>query len=466
MDGTSKSSYKSSTADFGIHPSSEYYTTMESVRPIESTLDLPRGMKSSGSSTKCINCYVNMTEDTCIHSTSICHHINVENSVPIDIVSPGSSRRRLCSNRSSDSFNGEASIHSNSFHYKVEDHPEKVEATKPTIKKSNSFKRERTESGEENPICKRKFDQNNGDSNYLSTSFTPTSEGVSTTKESREENGNPNYLSASFTSTSEVVSPGNQNFEDDKENVLPIFSTEVHFLSISKDTNECSTDIINVFDKKDVQEATSSDTESITNKTNATQITEEVTTLEGEVPIKDETNDTTLVEHFATVEFENSIELHTPVETVTILNEQEEENVNEDDTHSKVSDRSQSNGIKNETDDDTSFEDEPVPDQEHTSQINKDEEDEEDPLSFIQIKSAAQWKAVSKRISWNFDESSAKTEETELKPIQQERPISPATPIKTDLKKPPSVVCDYENIKYDIHCKEVNEVIPNFKPTK
>ena len=455
MDGTSKSSYKSST-DFGIHPSSEYYTTMESVRPIESTLDLPRGMKSSGSSTKCINCYVNMTEDTCIHSTSICHHINVENSVPIDIVSPGSSRRRLYSNRSSDSFNGEASIHSNSFHYKVEDHPEKVESTKPTIKKSNSFKRERTESGEENPICKRKFDQNNGDSNYLSTSFTPTSEGVSTTKESREENGNTNYLSASFTSTSEVLSPGNQNFEDDKENVLPIFSTEVHFLSISKDTNECSTEAVSVFDKEVGQGASSSDVESIT-----TQITEEVTTLEEEVPIENKTNDTTLVEHFATVESENSIELHTPVETVTVLNGQEE-----DDTHSNVSDRSQCNGDKSESDDDSSLKAEPVPDQEQASQMNKEEEDEEDPLSFIQIKSAAQWKAVSKRISWNFDESSAKTEETDFKPIQQERPISPATPIKADLKKPPSVVCDYENIKYDIHCKEVNEVIPNFKPTK
>ena len=35
-----------------------------------------------------------------------------------------------------------------------------------------------------------------------------------------------------------------------------------------------------------------------------------------------------------------------------------------------------------------------------------EEEDEEDPLSFIQIKSAAQWKAVSKRISWNFDDAS------------------------------------------------------------
>ena len=32
-------------------------------------------------------------------------------------------------------------------------------------------------------------------------------------------------------------------------------------------------------------------------------------------------------------------------------------------------------------------------------------EEEEDPLSFIQIKSAAQWMAVSKRISWNFEET-------------------------------------------------------------
>ena len=33
------------------------------------------------------------------------------------------------------------------------------------------------------------------------------------------------------------------------------------------------------------------------------------------------------------------------------------------------------------------------------------EEEEDDPLSFIQIKSAAQWMAVSKRISWNFEET-------------------------------------------------------------
>ena len=38
--------------------------------------------------------------------------------------------------------------------------------------------------------------------------------------------------------------------------------------------------------------------------------------------------------------------------------------------------------------------------------VKGEEEDEEDPLSFIQIKSAAQWKAVSKRISWNFDDAS------------------------------------------------------------
>jgi hypothetical protein len=47
------------------------------------------------------------------------------------------------------------------------------------------------------------------------------------------------------------------------------------------------------------------------------------------------------------------------------------------------------------------------------------EEEEEDPLSFIQIKSAAQWMAVSKRISWNF-------EETETEEVVKEEPFAAA----------------------------------------
>ena len=46
-------------------------------------------------------------------------------------------------------------------------------------------------------------------------------------------------------------------------------------------------------------------------------------------------------------------------------------------------------------------------------------EEEEDPLSFIQIKSAAQWMAVSKRISWNF-------EETETEEAVKEEPFAAA----------------------------------------
>ena len=47
------------------------------------------------------------------------------------------------------------------------------------------------------------------------------------------------------------------------------------------------------------------------------------------------------------------------------------------------------------------------------------EEEEDDPLSFIQIKSAAQWMAVSKRISWNF-------EETETEEAVKEEPFTAA----------------------------------------
>ena len=45
----------------------------------------------------------------------------------------------------------------------------------------------------------------------------------------------------------------------------------------------------------------------------------------------------------------------------------------------------------------------------------KADEQQADPLNFIEIRSAAQWKAISQRISWKFDdcpeETSATTEE-------------------------------------------------------
>ena len=90
------------------------------------------------------------------------------------------------------------------------------------------------------------------------------------------------------------------------------------------------------------------------------------------------------------------------------------------------------------------------------------DEDEEDPLSFIQIKSAAQWKAVSKRISWNFEEPQKEDIEIQVK----ERTLTPNTPIKTNLIDVPNVIHDYENIQYDIYCKEDDALFPDFKPTK
>ena len=90
------------------------------------------------------------------------------------------------------------------------------------------------------------------------------------------------------------------------------------------------------------------------------------------------------------------------------------------------------------------------------------DEDEEDPLSFIQIKSAAQWKAVSKRISWNFEEPQKEDIEIQVK----ERTLTPNTPIKTNLIEVPNLIHDYENIQYDIYCKEDDALFPDFKPTK
>jgi hypothetical protein len=44
------------------------------------------------------------------------------------------------------------------------------------------------------------------------------------------------------------------------------------------------------------------------------------------------------------------------------------------------------------------------------------QDNDEDPLSFIEIRSAAQWKAVSGRISWKFDEEPKEAEEAAVVP--------------------------------------------------
>ena len=50
--------------------------------------------------------------------------------------------------------------------------------------------------------------------------------------------------------------------------------------------------------------------------------------------------------------------------------------------------------------------------------------------------------------------------------VVKERTISPSVPIKTDLTEIPCQIHDYENINFDIYCREDDDTIPNFKPTK
>ena len=57
------------------------------------------------------------------------------------------------------------------------------------------------------------------------------------------------------------------------------------------------------------------------------------------------------------------------------------------------------------------------------------EEDDVDPLDFIEIKSAAQWKAMSKRISWNFDHSKSTSP---TKAVQDSA--------KVEIEGPPTVI--------------------------
>ena len=104
---------------------------------------------------------------------------------------------------------------------------------------------------------------------------------------------------------------------------------------------------------------------------------------------------------------------------------------------------------------------------------SKVEEEEDDPLGFIAIKSAAQWVAVSKRISWNFEgeevEAPAASEHIEVKsPLGAS--VKPLLSCKATQsgEVPVPRMHDYENVLYDIFCPEYNsEDVPiDFKPTK
>ena len=97
-------------------------------------------------------------------------------------------------------------------------------------------------------------------------------------------------------------------------------------------------------------------------------------------------------------------------------------------------------------------------------------EEELDPLNFISIKSAAQWMAVSKRISWNFDEGDKEEEVVtsdpeHFHPDAQALVVSKVTPTMTS-KVVPELIHDYENVKYDIYCPDCEDTPSDFKPTK
>ena len=104
------------------------------------------------------------------------------------------------------------------------------------------------------------------------------------------------------------------------------------------------------------------------------------------------------------------------------------------------------------------------------------EEEEDDPLGFIAIKSAAQWVAVSKRISWNFEGKEVEppvNEHIEVKAPSSVKPSIVSKSTKTTAaatmpKEIPPRMHDYENVNYDIFCPEYNseDVSADFKPTK
>ena len=103
-------------------------------------------------------------------------------------------------------------------------------------------------------------------------------------------------------------------------------------------------------------------------------------------------------------------------------------------------------------------------------------EEEEDPLGFIAIKSAAQWMAVSKRISWNFEDKETEEDRSsnvpsayqqELnEPLVSKSKLTTPTASTVTLKQIPEIVHDYENASYDIYCPEYNGQPEDFKPTK
>ena len=108
--------------------------------------------------------------------------------------------------------------------------------------------------------------------------------------------------------------------------------------------------------------------------------------------------------------------------------------------------------------------------EEHCISLNDKDSDEEenDPLGFIAIKSAAQWMAVSKRISWNFEgkEQDKMAKDDNLIELDTSKPVTTSQPIDTPLKEPPKIMHDYENVLYDIYCPEYNGNVADFKPTK
>ena len=81
--------------------------------------------------------------------------------------------------------------------------------------------------------------------------------------------------------------------------------------------------------------------------------------------------------------------------------------------------------------------------------------------------------AVSKRISWNFEEQETELDDKSSKHlsephelIDQPVPSKAITASTVTLKQIPEIVHDYENASYDIYCPEYNGTPGDFKPTK
>ena len=253
------------------------------------------------------------------------------------------------------------------------------------VQKSNSFRRRRNDSGEENPFTKRKMDQ-----------------------QELELKVEEPYISTEIATLHSTIT-------------LPSKEAENHDICISVHTDEhINTTKTNVLEcKSDTKDVIKPDTEAneLLTKSNCPSVTTDTFGIHDSLGIKkpeDSKDDT-----WSTM------------------------NVNED-----VQVQGSKEIVKAET----------------------EAEEEEDPLGFIAIKSAAQWMAVSKRISWNFEDK----ETEDIKPNniasydQQESndpPVSKITSTVT-LKQIPEIVHDYENASYDIYCPEYNGQPEDFKPTK